>query len=387
MYKTVDMRIIPLIFALLLTLMFGSVAHAQDSTKTPALQDLWRLSDSLARTGSQGQDTPEASTYIYVEDFEVRHEILMPFYVLEDWATLKYNNADAIDTLEQLAMRRPIKELFTRRNPVNIDGLAVRPLLTQLDFIAPRYLDSLRVTPPRVPVDAVTAWVGVILTYSTKGTPNSVEITWDMFNDQMTAVKSIVYEYEKTGAFRFTPDRATYRWQNPGRPKVPPLTEVAHHKKSWWKFGSDLSDNDAEAIFETLLKNVYRAFDYRTESDVYDALALSVGGELLSEVYLQVHRSLEMAEQGGAVSRIKDVTILEGNRQEVDKRFADADQSFGYKANWTVEGTVEHWGHIHARTNGYEALFSIVVEDKAWKIVDLQVLHQERVKFESTVRE
>ncbi len=380
------MRTVTIILTLLAVLALGSVVHAQDSSKTPALKDLWRLSDSLTRTSSQGQDNPEAATYIYVQDFEVRHEILMPFYVLEDWVTLNYDNPDAIDTLEQLAMRQPIEELFTSRNPVNIDGLTVRPLLTQLDFIAPKYLDSLRDV-PRVPVDAVTAWVGVILTYSTKGTPNTVELTWDMFNEHMTAVKSIVYEYENTGEFRFSVDSATYCWHNPGRPSIPPITEVPHHRKSWWHFGSDISDGDAEAIFGTLLKNVYRAFDYRTESDVYDALALSVGGELLSEVYLQVHRSLKMAEQGGAVSRIKDVSILDGQKQEPNERFADANQSFGYKANWTVEGTVEHWGHIHARTNGYEAQFSIVVENNAWKIVDLQVLHQERVKFESTVRE
>ena len=51
--------------------------------------------------------------------------------------------------------------------------------------------------------------------------------------------------------------------------------------------------------------------------------------------------------------------------------------SFGYKANWTLDGTIEHWGHIHQRTNRYQARFLVELlktEDGTggWKITDIQ---------------
>ena len=44
----------------------------------------------------------------------------------------------------------------------------------------------------------------------------------------------------------------------------------------------ELSEQQASALLETLLKNIYRAFDFREERDVYDKLALSVDGDLLA---------------------------------------------------------------------------------------------------------
>jgi hypothetical protein len=51
-----------------------------------------------------------------------------------------------------------------------------------------------------------------------------------------------------------------------------------------------------------------------------------------------------------------------------------------------VVGTVEHWGHVHSRTNEYEARFTIEPRASAWKITALEVLNEKRLKFETTVR-
>ena len=66
--------------------------------------------------------------------------------------------------------------------------------------------------------------------------------------------------------------------------------------------------------------------------------------------------------------------------RDVDER------GFQYHCRWTVEGTVEHWGHVHARTNQYEALFSVEPRAKAWKSTDIESLSEERVKLETKVR-
>ena len=68
--------------------------------------------------------------------------------------------------------------------------------------------------------------------------------------------------------------------------------------------------DQALAVFRPLHANIYRAFDYTAESDVYDALARSVRGDLLDELYNEVYRGLVMQEQGGAVSRVRAVRPL-----------------------------------------------------------------------------
>jgi hypothetical protein len=147
-----------------------------------------------------------------------------------------------------------------------------------------------------------------------------------------------------------------------------------------------VSEAQAQAVFAALHKNVYRAFDCRNESDVYDALAESVAGPLLRKLYLKVRRGLEMQEQGGAIARIQEVKILEGTRQPLPAGPARDRCGFGFQCRWTVSGTVEHWGHIHTRTNEYEAKFTVEPRDNVWKITSLEVLHEQRLKLETTLR-
>jgi hypothetical protein len=66
----------------------------------------------------------------------------------------------------------------------------------------------------------------------------------------------------------------------------------------------------ARAVFEPLHANIYRAFDYSKEGDIYDALARSVEGEYLEQLYRQVYESLVMRDEGGAMSRVQSVEQL-----------------------------------------------------------------------------
>ena len=71
-----------------------------------------------------------------------------------------------------------------------------------------------------------------------------------------------------------------------------------------------LTSKEAQALVQSLLKNVYRAFDFRKEDHVYDKLALTVTGDLLNEIYLQNRKSLEIQKAGGAQAKIKKVEVL-----------------------------------------------------------------------------
>lgn len=363
-------------------LVLGGTVSAQDTSKPPGIRSLWKMGDSLSRTETRNIGQSAIATYLYIEEYEVRHEVMIPLYLMEDWVGFEYGDASSIDTAEQRAILPIMEEFLSGRNPLSIDGIEVQPIVYRVEFVDPVSIASIQDTVTPGPIDLYTSWIGIILIHETKGIPGTVEIAWDMLNASMTDIKSLVFAFDQAIEIQFSADSAVYRWDNPGIEPTPPINEIEAEGRSWWKFwGGGISDKSAGKIHETLLRNVYRAFDYRSESDVYDALARSVGGELLDEIYLQIRKSLAMQEQGGAISRIRKVEIVEGRVKDSD------DDSFRYAGNWIVEGTVEHWGHIHARTNGYSAEFSIREIEGAWKIVDLQVTKQERLKFESTLRQ
>ena len=73
------------------------------------------------------------------------------------------------------------------------------------------------------------------------------------------------------------------------------------------KSETEVNERKALGIFATLHSNIYRAFDFNNESDIYDVLSKSVDGPLLDKVYTEIYQSLIAREQGGAVARIKSV--------------------------------------------------------------------------------
>ena len=145
------------------------------------------------------------------------------------------------------------------------------------------------------------------------------------------------------------------------------------------------SPSQAREIFHALHGNLYSAFDARNENDIYDALATSVDGPLLQQLYLNIRRGLEVEEEGGAATRVRTVTILEGQRlgssatnQRRDRR------AFVYACRWTIDADVRHWGHMHQRKNGYQARFTIMPCDGVWKITDLEAWEEERGELQTT---
>ena len=136
-----------------------------------------------------------------------------------------------------------------------------------------------------------------------------------------------------------------------------------------------MTDKEAVVVLDNLLKNIYRSFDFREEEDVYDRLATSVSGDLLTEIYLQNRKSLVVTQAGGARARVKAVEIL-----AVDvKPLAENPLSRLFHAKWTATGMVGHWGHIHTRKNQYEANISVEPVGGAWKITDLELLEEKRI--------
>ncbi len=148
----------------------------------------------------------------------------------------------------------------------------------------------------------------------------------------------------------------------------------------------EIPEEDARQVFAQLHKNMFRAFDYRKESDVYDALARSVDGDLLRKLYRDVNQTLRVKEQGGAVSNVNEVNLLDGSKTDMTIVDENDVPGFKYRCKWNLIGTIEHWGHIHERKNEYDADFTIQVKDDSWKITGMEVLDEEQGVVKTSLR-
>ncbi len=307
-------------------------------------------------------------TFVYIQNEEVRVEILMPLLTLEMWQTVARTNGDFLEVAEQLAARGPLEKFFTEQNELKIDGVVVKPKLDRLDFYGVDFKDfAMRAEARRL--SAWTARVGAILVYSTKGAPGHVDLKWTLFNREMLAARAVIFAYDKGSRFTFLARDPVFKWDNLGAPPLPAATAISTGEKS------------REAVAEALLRNVYRAFDYHSESDIYDALARSVQGDLLADLYLKIKQGLIMQEQGAAVARVQDVKVIKAEAAESKNK-----NGFAERVTWQVEGTVEHWGHIHLRVNEYCADLEIDPAGGSWKITALEVSRQSQVRSAVNLR-
>jgi hypothetical protein len=333
---------------------------------------------ATSSTGTVTTVTPLSSfdvtdTYLYIQNEEVRVEILMPLTTLETWFPIKRANPEILQPLEQVVIRTDLEKFLTSQNQLKIDGLLVKPRLDRYDFYGLDYRDF-SVSPGHKRLNAASARLGAILTYSTKGAPRHIEFTWTLFNPREPTVRAVVFAYDKGSRLLFQPDKATFVWDNPGEPPLPKVEAVPTRENA-------ADDAARAALSETLLRNVYRGFDYRSEKDIYEALARSVQGELLADLYLKIKQGLILQEQGGAVARVKNVTVTKS-----EPAVGQIKGGFVERVTWQVEGTVEHWGHIHTRVNEYTADLGIAPSHGTWKINSMDVVKQSQVSSAVSIR-
>ena len=371
-------------------------------------------------------------SYIYLNDREVRHEILVPLLSFEEWLPIKRANPEFIEVAEQDAMRGQIAEWFRNRNPVEIDGIPVKPVLQRLHFFGLDIQDFAQNAEPRR-ISAYQARLGIILSYPAKAPPNRVNLTWEVFQESAPFLRSIVYDRNANPTEEFfVKDQPDFEWIREGEtPAVASFqtdwTPIQSKRKisnvsfgligiafaggafTWmlyrnhpqciprslgvagiWLIGAFMFkdhvpvanrplDPDFTKHTATLLQNIYRAYDYGDQSDVYDALAHSVNGPLLDELFLKIQSGLRMQEQGGAIANVQEVRIVS------IKPALDNPESLDCK--WNVTGTVEHWGHIHTRENQYSARIKLDVSEKGrGRISKFEVTNEKRVRFETGLR-
>jgi len=368
------------------------------------------------------------SAFLYVEPFEVRKEIVVRPRDLAQWGLdLGLEGRDTIRAGEQEEIRRRVAEFLADKNPVTIEGEPAEGFLDRAHFIYRNLRTSGVVDPPQdLPV--VSATLGVIWVYPVDHLPDSAEMKWEMFSDRVDRIPSAATDEAGSLPSYLTPDDPILRWQNfLTNPTIPGLVPVQEPPRSrpWlplaagaaalvalaflaWRYGAGLragerppvrasvtavvalallvaavplslrsgrmTQEQTEEILAGLLLNVYKSFDYREEEAIYDAIARTTSGDLLTEIYLQTRRSLELANQGGARAKVRTVDVLEATPEPLDG------SGFRARTTWNVTGSVGHWGHVHQRSNQYLADITVRVIDDAWRITELEVLNEERIQ-------
>lgn len=317
--------------------------------------------------------TEPINAYLYIHHHEVRLEMVMSLGTLETWIPVPRANDAFVDVSEQEMMKDSLEGFFSFHNPLKVNGSPVRFDVSRMGFFESDAADFLtQVEARRVATEK--AYFGVVLVSKVDDLPDAVALTWTMFNDQVDLVRGVVFTRDKGDLFTCTPDASQYEWSDPGNLTLPAVEGIQ-------VAGTKLGAAEQTSLIEALLNNVYQSFAYHDESDVYDALDQSVYGDLLAELYLKIKHSLIMQEQGGAVARVQQMVVTDVAPS--GKEIADG---FARIVTWQVDGTIEHWGHLHTRVNEYTAEFGIIRVGNVWKIRDMKVLGQKQVKVRTSLR-
>jgi hypothetical protein len=362
--------------------------------------------------------------FIYVEPYEVRKEIILRPSDVQRYVDLGLAGASTIPADRHDEIKARVVEFLSNHFPVKIDGKPVDGTIDRVNFLRRTLRSSVVVD--NQDLDLLSAAMGVIYYFPTDGLPQTVEMTWDLFDERMQLVPAATVDQAGPLPIMLEPDFNILRWENFLRfPQLPTLIDIeappgALQRASAWlrwvtlalsilllvmlirTFSRDrrnvirmvavtvicasitvaafyqnhqtqIDEERLQRLAGDLLHNVYRAFDYRGDEVIYDVLEKSVSGELLTDIYLETQRGLELSNQGGARVKVKSTTVNSAELLERDGNRLKVTSA------WNVAGSVGHWGHVHQRTNGYRAELEISEVDGAWKLTGLEILEEKRL--------
>lgn len=387
------------------------------------------------------KDGPDVDVAAAIEDDEVRLTIITNLAFLDATAPVGRELPEALAGPEVDAAHEALRALFDERNQVTIDGVEVLPEASEFDVdpgdpaLLPHFprFGALAVfktrltlryackTPPRrvkfvwgvfppnaafedgdpgagtargsdaPPIEVLCRLSAAGLSEVLRFTTREPEHTWHRPAEgtshlaPVPALEPAAPTPIPWGHAASAAGAAALAWRGPRRlrpwcgPLAVLLTALTALRATAGSGARLPSAAEALAVFEPLHTNIYRAFDYTDEEDVYDALAASVDGALLARLYDEVYRSLVLQEEGGAVSRVERVRYVTTRVVEIGLVGGERRAGFVVDALWQVDGAVVHWGHAHARTNEYRAEYTVAAMDGGWRITSSRVIEQRRV--------
>lgn len=366
-------------------------------------------------------------SFLYISHREVRHEILMPFPLLESYLTIDRQRPNHITPGEQNAARPAILDAFRDKNPISIDGQRQSPASMRVEFFNLEELDRTQAPPPKT-LNTINSRVGIMLIYPTPQPAKSVDLLWDAFNRQAWQVDAYSFAGDDVShtVFSKATRKQRFSWDRPAMIE-PVATRVAAAPPErfllipwlvlllggvglvvgWFRRRRPavagaiiaacfslagaiwpgpalfvpnpfvapprMSSEEAQEIVRTLHENLYLACGAATDEDALRAISAATDGELRRDMYLQLIRALRDPDDLGLRPAAGEVVVTSGKLLSQE----GAGGAFQYLCEWEATGRAEHWGHVHTRRYGYEALLSVAPRDGNWLITDL---HLNRVR-------
>ena len=152
-------------------------------------------------------------TFLYIEPFEVRNEILVRVKDMIPWIDFELRGDETIEADEFNRVREKIGQFFMQRENVLIDGQRRKPILDRTAFVESSLQCSRFIETPE-PVPLNSAMVGVIITYLTDGIPQEVTTTWELFSERMQTVTARMTDPAGPFPYDLTPDDNVLKWTN-----------------------------------------------------------------------------------------------------------------------------------------------------------------------------
>jgi len=407
----------------------------EPSQSESPLERAERLRQETLGIASYGQ----TYAFLYLEPEQTRLEVLVPLATLAGSLEKPLQPDGRLDVDEQEALKGPIEALVRKQLLINLDGKPAELEAERVQIFGVTFTDFSQNVAPQ-PVSVASARVGLILTGPAA---ESGQLTWNLFNQFLYQVRLAVIRGEETSRvdLRQIENDNVYRWSEleeiadaSESNALAAALQVAVPPRSYLKEtiigliavailaifflpvrsrpvallsasllliagffvtstfntseASLLKDEQPETIFTPLLEQIYAAFNQREEEQVYDQLDAVVDGPMLRELYLEIRRSMAVEEQGGAIARAGNLELLECEPTENTGSEAYAEK---FRCRWQVEGTVEHWGHIHSRTTTYLANLTIAPRTEEtgtrWKLTNINLINQQQSVLETDIRQ
>jgi hypothetical protein len=385
-------------------------------------EDPWY--SAFSERGMRRQYYAPMTGFIYVEPYEVRKEIIVRPADIQRYTDLGLGGETTIPAGQHDEIKAKVVEFLSGHFPVQIDGMPVEGTVDRVNFLKRTLRSSIVVD--NQDLDLLSATLGIIYVFPTDGLPGNVEMEWDLFTEKSPTVPAAAVDQAGPLPSILEPDYNVLRWDNFLKfPVLPTLIDiekpptVQQQVLGWARWPAavlsllllalslrflrsdrarlrrlalpavmvfaltlllfythrpvEVNDERLKQLVGDLLHNVYRAFDYRGEDVIYDVLEKSVSGELLTDIYLEMRKSLELANQGGARVKVKTTEVSDA---ELMKRRGT---KLTIASEWNVSGSVGHWGHVHQRTNAYRAILEVSEIAGVWKLTGLEILEEQRL--------
>ena len=323
----------------------------------------------------------EPRSYLYVESYEVRQELLLPLKDLKPWLDFGLRDGQYVEEDEREALKEKIGAFLLGRNPLRIDGANASPQLDRVEFVC---FDRSGVVPvgQQGRLETASILVGVMLAYLTDHPARSLHLQWDLFGASSSERQvSLIRGKESFDAYMILKQpyfdwsqEDTFDLGSIGKEASELMVPIQNAQAP-----AKLDETQMKTLLQSLLHNAYRAFQMRDEEKAYDRLTQSLDGDLLDDMYLQQRKAMLRQAKGlGGEGQVDRVEVLETHTQSLGQQPG----ALQVTSRWLAHGTVSHWGHSHERHNLYQARLMLKnFKQGGWKIVGMEFLDGQSLEY------